>query len=57
MSRLVGTARTSIATWACLAALLVAGCEKSAEEKAKDIGRDRSHLGRSAHEKFMCRIR
>ena len=36
MSRVLGTARTSIATWACLAALLVAGCEKSAEEKAKD---------------------
>ncbi len=36
MSRVVGTARTSIARWTCLAALLVAGCEKSAEEKAKD---------------------
>ncbi len=36
MSRVVGTARTSLATWACLATLLVAGCEKSAEEKAKD---------------------
>ena len=36
MSRVVGTARTSLATWVCLATLLVAGCEKSAEEKAKD---------------------
>ena len=36
MSRVVGTARASFATWACLAALLLAGCEKSAEEKAKD---------------------
>ncbi len=36
MTPVVGTARTSIARWACLAALLVAGCEKSAEEKAKD---------------------
>ena len=36
MTPVVGTARMSLATWACLAAMLVAGCEKSAEEKAKD---------------------
>ena len=36
MTPVVKTARTSIATWACLMTLLVAGCEKSAEEKAKD---------------------
>ena len=36
MSRVVGTARTSIATWVCLMALLLVACEKSAEEKAKD---------------------
>ncbi len=36
MTPVVTTTRTSLATWACLAALLVAGCEKSAEQKAKD---------------------
>ena len=36
MTPVVGTARTSIVAWACLVAMLVAGCEKSAEEKAKD---------------------
>ena len=36
MTPVVKAIRTSIATWVCLMALLVAGCEKSAEEKAKD---------------------
>ena len=36
MSPVVMAIRTPIVTWVCLMALLVAGCEKSAEEKAKD---------------------
>ena len=36
MIPVVKAIRTSIVTCACLMALLVAGCEKSAEEKAKD---------------------
>ena len=36
MSRVVGSARTSITTWTCVLALLLAGREKSAEEEAQD---------------------
>ena len=36
MNPVVKATRTSIVTWACLMALLLAACEKSAEEKAKD---------------------